>query len=112
MIVRISSAAVPESGLTAYLDYVQKVEIPAYEAADGLVSVTLVRRNLGGYVEVLTLSIWQSEDALRRFGLPNQDVRKEYDGVAFGVRDYETVLVRQGPSPEIRDIQPNLKPDD
>ena len=47
--VRISSAAVPESDLTAYLDYVQKVEIPAYEAAPGLVSVTLVRRNLGGY---------------------------------------------------------------
>jgi hypothetical protein len=112
MIVRISSTAVPESGLTAYSDYVQKVEIPAYEAASGLVSVTMVRRNLGEYVEVLTFSIWQSEDALLRFGLPNQDVMKEYDGVAFGVREYETVLVRQGPSPEICDIQSNPKPDD
>ncbi len=64
----------------------------------------LLRRHLGGYVEVLTFSIWQSEDALWCFGLPIQDVKEEYDGVAFGVRDYETVLVRQGPLPDICDI--------
>lgn len=41
--------------------------LPNYETAEGFFSVCVSKREVVAYVEVLTISIWQSEDALRHF---------------------------------------------
>jgi heme-degrading monooxygenase HmoA len=50
-----------------YLDYAHNGIIPAYESAAGLISVAVFQRPVVGYVELLTLTMWQSEQALTRF---------------------------------------------
>jgi hypothetical protein len=41
-----------------YLSYVQNSNIPVYEAATGLISVSVFQRLAVGYVELLTLTMW------------------------------------------------------
>lgn len=65
--VRVSAAIVHGSNLNAYLEYVQKNEIPKYEAAGGLASFCVLQRPFVAYVELLIISFWQSEQALTRF---------------------------------------------
>jgi heme-degrading monooxygenase HmoA len=67
MIVKISSAIMPQSLFDPYLNRVQATTIPTYKAATGLISVSVFRRLVSGYVELLTLTVWQSEQALTRF---------------------------------------------
>jgi hypothetical protein len=62
VIVRISSAVVPEHKATCYLEHVQAGEILSYEAAPGLISVSLLQRSLVAYVESMIISLWRSED--------------------------------------------------
>ncbi len=45
----------------------QTHEIADYESAAGLVSVWLLRRPFVPYVEVMTVSVWESEQALHQF---------------------------------------------
>lgn len=67
LILRTSSAIVPDSMFDTYLSHVQATTIPAYEAATGLISVSVFRRPVVGYVELLTLTMWQSGQALTGF---------------------------------------------
>ena len=67
MIVRISSAIVPHSMFDGYLEYVHTSTIPVYEASRRTNFSFLFQRPVVGYVELLTLTMWQSEQALTRF---------------------------------------------
>lgn len=67
MIVRLSSAVVSESSLGEYLEYLERNESPGYEAASGLVCVLVLQRRFVSYVEVMTLSLWRSEETLKEF---------------------------------------------
>ena len=67
MILRMLSAFVPRSELEMYLEHLRIKTIPAYEAAAGLISVALVRRHFVEYVEVATISTWESEETMTRF---------------------------------------------
>ena len=49
-----------------YLDHVQTRTIPVSEAATGPISISVFQRRVVGYVELLTLTMWQSEQALPR----------------------------------------------
>jgi len=76
----------------------QSNAIPAYEAADGLVSVSLLQRPFVGYVEVLILSLWVSEDAMARFlqGKPEVDGGKTDGTIRVEPHVYEFILSRPG----------------
>ena len=83
MIVRISSTAVLETSLNPHLEHVQRNDIPNYEAASGLVSVWLLERRFVAYVEVMTLSLWQSEGVLKELIQRRRPVdlaKDEYSG--------------------------------
>jgi len=99
MTTQVLSAIVPQTQVDAYLDYLRTRAIPAYESAVGLISVSLSRRQVVGYVEFLTLSTWQSEEALRRFleGRPASTGVKSDGGVIYmEPRAYELVVSREG----------------
>jgi heme-degrading monooxygenase HmoA len=57
------------------LQYLQSTAIPIYEAAAGLLWVAFLQRPVVAYVEVMTLSVWKSEQAMARFvgGTPTKD---------------------------------------
>jgi heme-degrading monooxygenase HmoA len=80
-------------------EYVQGSEIPSYQAAPGLISVSLLRRSLGAYVELLTISSWRSEDAMKPFvekQLSADRAKNEYGVIQLDARTYEVVLYRDG----------------
>ena len=97
--LRITSAAVPSSNSAPFLEYVQDYEIAEYECAPGLLSVWLVQRPQVGYIEFLTLSLWQSEQTLNSFVEgQTREYRgtAEYGAVRMDSRVYELALLREG----------------
>ncbi len=99
MIARISSAIVPHSTFDRYLDQVHTSTIPVYEAAPGLISVSVFQRLVVGYVELLTITMWQSEQALTRFledSLATNNDRNDYGVIHMEPHVYELVVSRQG----------------
>jgi len=99
VIVRISSTAVLEASLNAYVEHVERNEIPSYVAASGLVSVWLLQRRFVAYVEVMTLSLWRSEEALTQFvekRPPLDSAQVEHHGIRLEPRLYNLVMSREG----------------
>jgi heme-degrading monooxygenase HmoA len=95
VIVRISSTSVSESELGSYLAYLESGVIPRYEAAAGMIMMYLLKRRFVAYVEVLSVSLWQSQEALRRFVTtqsPMEDDKREYDVIELEPRNFEVVL--------------------
>lgn len=66
MILRLSSVFVPRLS-DICLEELRAWAVDNYAAAPGLHSVLLFQRELVGYVELVTLSIWQAEEAMTRF---------------------------------------------
>jgi hypothetical protein len=105
MIFRMLSTFVPRSELEMYLEHLRIKTIPAYEAAAGLISVALVQRQFAEYVEVATISTWQSEETMTRFlGQaapidPSQPVRSL---IEWQAHIYEMVVARNGMQPDER----------
>jgi len=99
VIVRLSSTAVPISELNAYTEHVQGTEIARYENAPGLASVWVLQRPFVAYVELLTISLWESEQALASFvetEPPTDRTKPPYGAVRLDARQYEFVLFREG----------------
>ena len=94
----MSATIVPQAKCDIYLANLQSNAIPAYEAADGLVSVSLLQRPFVGYVEVLILSLWVSEDAMARFlqRKPEVDGVKTEGTVRVEPHVYEFTLSHRG----------------
>jgi heme-degrading monooxygenase HmoA len=62
-----------------------------------LVSVSLLQRSFVAYVEVMKVSIWRSEEALRRFAENRPffaDLKTEYGSIQLDPRTYELVVSR------------------
>lgn len=90
---------VPCSILQTYLHHVHTSRIPAYRAAPGLVSVSVCQRPVASYVELLTLTLWQSEQALSKFlegDLAAAKDRNEHDVIQMEPHVYEVLETRQG----------------
>jgi heme-degrading monooxygenase HmoA len=99
VIVRISSAIVPSSEFAAYSEHLRSKAIPIYEAAAGLEWVAFLERPVGGYVDVVTISVWESEQALARFveGKLSKEDPASYAGVIqLDPRAYDLIVSAQG----------------
>ena len=89
VIVNVSSVIVHQSHSAKYLEHVRCSVLPYYEAAKGLVSVSLSQREMAAHLEVLTVSIWQSEDALRHFDGDASQVPAECALISLEGRTYQ-----------------------
>jgi heme-degrading monooxygenase HmoA len=73
-----------------FLEYWKQTVIPAYEFADGLVWIDVYERTLGAHEEVLTISLWRSEQDPKRFALNKPSVdetQAKYGAICLGPRD-------------------------
>jgi heme-degrading monooxygenase HmoA len=66
-IARIWRGATAASDADAYLEYLQKTGISEYQRTPGNRGVTVLRRIVGDRAEFALITLWESEDAIRRF---------------------------------------------
>lgn len=68
MIARIWRGAVRSEDRDGYVGYLDEVGIPGYRNVPGNQGAWTLSRDLGdGRAEIVTLSFWESEDAIRSF---------------------------------------------
>ena len=67
MIVRIWHGVTSESKADAYLDYLKATGLKEYRAIEGNRGVQVLRSISNGRAEFLTVSYWESFDAVRKF---------------------------------------------
>jgi heme-degrading monooxygenase HmoA len=97
VIIHTSSVIVPQNESLAHFEHVRSTLLPNYETAEGLLGVSVSKREVVAYVEVLTISIWQSEDALRRFIQDNNQVARKGRGfIALEPHTFELLYSSSG----------------
>ena len=67
MIARIWSGAVRTGDADTYADYIRKTGFGEYGRTPGNRGAWLLRRDDDGITEVITLSLWDTVDAIRAF---------------------------------------------
>ena len=67
MIARTWAGATRASDADAYLDYLHATGLAEYRATPGNRGVLALRRIAGDRAEFLLLTLWESEEAIRRF---------------------------------------------
>ena len=73
MIARIWRGAVRASDAAAYASYIQQTGIAAYKATPGNRGAWMLWRPDGEQAEVITLSFWESREAIQGFAGPDID---------------------------------------
>jgi heme-degrading monooxygenase HmoA len=72
MIARIWRGAVRADDAAAYAEYVQRTGIDGYRSTPGNRGAWLLRRTEGDRAEVITVSFWESREAIEAFA--GQDI--------------------------------------
>ena len=78
MIMRIWRGVTLAEKADAYLEYLQATGIKEYRATPGNLSVQVVRRISEGRAEFLTITLWDSWEAIRGFAGENVDTAVYY----------------------------------
>jgi heme-degrading monooxygenase HmoA len=67
MIARTWRGSTKAEDADAYVEYLEKTGFREYRATPGNLGVLGLRRLAGGQAEFLLLTLWESEEAVRRF---------------------------------------------
>lgn len=78
MIARTWHGVTDASKADSYLDYVNKTGVPEYRATEGNLGVYVLRRIEGNKAHFLLLTLWESEEAIKRFAGPDIEKAKYY----------------------------------
>ena len=89
MIARIWAGATRAADADSYLDYLHATGFPEYRATPGNRGVLALRRVVGDRAEFVLLTLWDSEEAIRRFA--GDDIER----AVFYPED-ERVLIERG----------------
>jgi heme-degrading monooxygenase HmoA len=74
MIARTWRGATRAEDADTYLDYLHQTGLTEYRKIEGNRGVTALRRITGGKAEFLLISLWDSEEAIRKFA--GQDIER------------------------------------
>ena len=80
MILRRWRGAVRAEDVEAYLAHQSSTGVRDYRATPGNLGVLVLRRPVNDLIEVVTLSLWDSMDDVRRFAGDQPDVAVFYPG--------------------------------
>lgn len=78
MIARTWHGIVPASRADEYVEYLKKTGIPEYKATPGNLGVFMLRRIEGDKAQFLLLTLWDSEEAIKRFAGSDMEKAKYY----------------------------------
>lgn len=79
MIARTWHGVTPGAKADDYLQLMQTIAVPDYQAIPGNRGVYVMRRNEGDVAHFLLLTLWDSADAIRQFAGEDMDKAKYYD---------------------------------
>jgi heme-degrading monooxygenase HmoA len=74
MIARIWHGVTPATKADEYFQYLKKTGLPDYDSTEGNRGVYLLRRLEGDQAHFLTLTFWESEEAIKKFA--GEDIEK------------------------------------
>lgn len=78
MIARTWRGAVRAADAEAYAGYIRATGLAAYAGTPGNRGAWLLHRTTGDLAEILTISLWDSMDAVRRFAGPEAETAVFY----------------------------------
>lgn len=78
MIARLWHGRVPAAKAAAYREFLDRRAIPDYRSVPGNVSVRILERAEGDVVHFVTLTFWDSMDAIRAFAGDDVERAKYY----------------------------------
>ena len=92
-IVRIWHGRVPTPKAAAYREFMKKRAIPDYRLVPGNLSVHVLERQEGEITHFITLTFWDSLDAIRAFAGEDVERAKYYPEDAGFLLEYEPRVV-------------------
>jgi heme-degrading monooxygenase HmoA len=98
LLARIWRGATRAADADAYVDYLRKTGLREYRATEGNRGAWVLWRLLGDRAEFMTLSFWESRDAIRRFA--GHDIER----AVFYPED-DRFLVDRGPTVEHYEVE-------
>ena len=78
MIARIWHGITPASKADAYVDFLNKTGVADYRATPGNLGVHVLRRIEGDRAHFLTLTFWDSVEAIKKFAGPDYEKARYY----------------------------------
>ncbi len=78
MIVRMWHGRVPSEKARAYREFLNARAIPDYQSTPGNLSVYILERPEGEVTHFITMTFWESLDAIRAFAGDDVEVAKYY----------------------------------
>jgi heme-degrading monooxygenase HmoA len=103
MLARIWRGATRTADADAYVDYVRKTGLREYRATEGNRGAWVLWRVVGDRAEFITLSFWESREAIRRFA--GDDI----DRAVFYPED-DRFLVDRGPTVDHYEVEAAPEP--
>ena len=89
MIARMWHGRVPSAKAAAYREFVRGRAIPDYRSVPGNLSVHILERAEGDITHFVTLTFWESLDAVRGFAGDDVDAAKYYPEDKDFLLDFE-----------------------
>ena len=89
MICRIWHGRTPRHKADAYASFLEQRAIPDYRSVAGNLSVQVLRRDAGDVTHFLTVTLWESEQAIRGFAGDELLVAKYYPEDAEYLLEFE-----------------------
>ena len=105
--MQVSSVVVPQSMVSVQVEDMRSRTIPTYQAAEGFVSLCLLQRPFVAYVELLMISIWESEAALNRFTarqFPVDGAKRDRAIIQLSLRTYEFLVSGESTAQNARNL--------
>jgi heme-degrading monooxygenase HmoA len=78
MIARIWHGVTPAAKADAYYELLNRTGVPDYRQTEGNQGVYVLRRIEGDRAHFLTISLWESQDAIRKFAGEDLDKARYY----------------------------------
>ena len=93
MIVRLWHGGVPSAKAAAYREFLNRRAVPDYRAVPGNVSVRILERAEGEVTHFVTLTEWESLEAIRAFAGDDIERAKYYPEDEAFLLEFEPMVV-------------------
>ena len=93
MIVRMWHGRVPSEKARAYREFLNARAIPDYQSTPGNLSAYILERPEGGVTHFITMTFWESLDAIRAFTGEDVEAAKYYPEDQDFLLEFEPTVV-------------------
>lgn len=93
MIARLWHGKVPTIKEQSYREFLNARAIPDYRSVAGNISVQILERGDGDVTHFMTLTLWESMEAVKAFAGPNPELAKYYSEDKDFLLEFEREVV-------------------